>query len=238
MKWVKIPDEIIDEPLTDDELGAVIRIMILINRKGEMPNEVLRKRYVSTRKFKRIEERLGKFASFSLETFQNYSEKKLKNSERISKFRHETKKCNALHTPLRNAYVSSLDVDIDKEGDKEINNKDIINKKNNNKKRVDIVEVEKKINYSEFVMLKPSQHKSLIKQFGDIDTEACISALDNYIPNGKSKYKCHYRAILSWVIKRVEEEKSVLKSDKSLGYRDKQSLGILEDIRKEESRNG
>ena len=100
-----------------------------------------------------------------------------------------------------------------------------------NKKKIII----KKVQYSEFVFLHETEHNKLVDKYGEAFTQACINALDSYIPNKPSHpYKDHYRAILTWVVRQVKEEKSALNTDKTLGRKDRLGIGILEDIRREE----
>lgn len=62
-----------------------------------------------------------------------------------------------------------------------------------------------KIKYSEFVEMTPEQYKRLIDKYGFKQTANMIFTLDLAIPNQLRKpYKCHYRAILSWVVKEVK----------------------------------
>lgn len=66
--------------------------------------------------------------------------------------------------------------------------------------------ITKKSTYREFVTLTPTQYQSLIEKYGQEQTEVMLDMLDNYKgANGKA-YKDDYRAILSWVVKKYNEE--------------------------------
>lgn len=104
------------------------------------------------------------------------------------------------------------------------------------KKNKELIMENPKIKFSEFVELTQEEYDKLVIDFGEDFTKECIKQLDNYIPNMTRKpYKDHNRAIRSWVIKRVKEDGSVLNTTKTLGRKDRQGLGILEDIRQEEA---
>lgn len=64
----------------------------------------------------------------------------------------------------------------------------------------------KKIKYAEFVSMTEQEHQKLVDQYGREKTERFITVLDNYAGSTGKEYKSDYRAILNWVVKRVEEE--------------------------------
>lgn len=51
-----------------------------------------------------------------------------------------------------------------------------------------------------------AEHKKLIEQYGEEKTARMIEALDNYKGSKGKQYKSDYRAILSWVVDKVEKE--------------------------------
>ncbi|WP_280754309.1 DUF4373 domain-containing protein [Paenibacillus sp. LBL] len=63
-----------------------------------------------------------------------------------------------------------------------------------------------KIHYAEFVTLSQEEHDKLISSHGEEKTKRMIDILDNYKGANNKKYASDYRAILNWVVKRVEEE--------------------------------
>ena len=77
-------------------------------------------------------------------------------------------------------------------------NKNVKNDKN--------VKNERKVQYAEFVKMTPEEYQKLIDQFGKHATNRMIEILDNYKGSKGKTYKCDYRAILSWVTKRYQEE--------------------------------
>ena len=52
------------------------------------------------------------------------------------------------------------------------------------------------------------EYNLLLKKFGEKNAIDAIQELDNYIPNSQRKkpYRCHYRAICSWVIPKILEK--------------------------------
>lgn len=76
-------------------------------------------------------------------------------------------------------------------------------------------EQEEKIHFAEFVSMTNAEYEKLVSTYGKEFADQCISILDNYKgANGKT-YKSDYRAILNWVIDRVQQDtKIVVKSEK------------------------
>ncbi len=63
------------------------------------------------------------------------------------------------------------------------------------------------IKYREFVSMTESEYQKLVAKYGIIQTERMIDILDNYKGSKGKKYRSDYRAILSWVVSRYEEER-------------------------------
>ena len=63
-----------------------------------------------------------------------------------------------------------------------------------------------KIKLSEYVSMTEEQHQKLIDEHGERATKAMITILDNYKGAKGKQYKCDYRAILNWVVKRYTDE--------------------------------
>lgn len=74
-----------------------------------------------------------------------------------------------------------------------------------NKSKVNKKEQEEKVHFAEFVSMTNAEYEKLVSTYGTDFVDQCIDVLDNYKgANGKS-YKSDYRAILNWVIDRVEQ---------------------------------
>ena len=67
-------------------------------------------------------------------------------------------------------------------------------------------EPEKK-KYAEFVRMTEKEYEQLVGKYGLPFTTACIEELDNYKGAKGKTYKNDYRAILSWVVDRVNERR-------------------------------
>ncbi len=65
-----------------------------------------------------------------------------------------------------------------------------------------------KIKYGEYVQMTEDEHKKLIDKYGPEMTSRCIEVLDNYKGSKGTTYKNDYRAILSWVVDKVNDELS------------------------------
>lgn len=65
----------------------------------------------------------------------------------------------------------------------------------------------KKKKYAEFVSMTEEEYGKLVAEHGMIFVTACIAELDNYKGSRGKKYKSDYRAILSWVVDRVNEKR-------------------------------
>lgn len=64
----------------------------------------------------------------------------------------------------------------------------------------------KKIAYAEFVRMTEEEYGRLLSGHGEEKTKRAIEILDNYKGSNGKTYKSDYRAILNWVIDRVNEE--------------------------------
>ena len=58
--------------------------------------------------------------------------------------------------------------------------------------------------YSEFVKMTEIEYQTLVSKYGEEFTKACIFKLDTYKGSNGKQYKDDYRAILSWVVERVQ----------------------------------
>lgn len=67
-------------------------------------------------------------------------------------------------------------------------------------------EQEKK-SYAKYVKMTESNYKRLVELYGERFTEACVQRLDSYKGSKGKRYKDDYRAILSWVVRAVSEER-------------------------------
>lgn len=63
-----------------------------------------------------------------------------------------------------------------------------------------------KKSYAEFVKMTEANYTRLVELYGEAFTMACITKLDLYKGSKGKTYKDDYRAILSWVVRQVNED--------------------------------
>ena len=69
--------------------------------------------------------------------------------------------------------------------------------------------LKQKFKYAEFVSLDNDEYSSLVAKLGSEERfNRCVEILDNYKGASGKRYKSDYRAILNWVIARLEEEEN------------------------------
>ncbi|MCK9160262.1 MAG: hypothetical protein WCR45_02960 [Bacteroidaceae bacterium] len=100
-----------------------------------------------------------------------------------------------------------------------------------------------KINYAEFVSMTNEEHQRLIDKYGDDKTNAMVDILDNYKGSKGTSYKNDYRAILSWVVKRYEDDTSINKmaTKKSANQRVADGISAMElarELERKRDKNG
>lgn len=66
---------------------------------------------------------------------------------------------------------------------------------------------EKKLQIAEFVSMTEAEYQKLLDEYGQEDADALVSILDNYKGSSGKRYKSDYRAIKSWCVERLEEQK-------------------------------
>ena len=67
-----------------------------------------------------------------------------------------------------------------------------------------------KIEFAEFVRMTQSEYDKLIDKYGKAAVDKFVDVLDNYKGANKKKYDSDYRAILSWVVDKVQREHPAL----------------------------
>jgi len=100
------------------------------------------------------------------------------------------------------------EIEIDKEIDKDKEPPKSPKRKSTKSKQLETPTVQKH-QYAEFVTMTNDEYQSLVdnEHLGtQTAVNRCIEILDNYKGSNGKKYKNDYRAILTWVIDRYEEE--------------------------------
>lgn len=65
-----------------------------------------------------------------------------------------------------------------------------------------------KLKFAENVSMTQEQHAKLLVEYGEADTARLVTILDNYKGSSGKRYKDDYKAILSWCVDRLNEEKA------------------------------
>lgn len=63
------------------------------------------------------------------------------------------------------------------------------------------------VQLADYVTMTNAEHQKLLDAYGEADTARLIEILDNYKGSTGKRYKSDYRAILSWCVERLAEEK-------------------------------
>lgn len=94
---------------------------------------------------------------------------------------------------------------------------------NDNQSSVSTSRAKDKIQFAEFVSMTEDEHQKLVDEFGTADARALIDILDNYKGSSGKRYKSDYRAIRSWCVERLEEQKR--KSQPRFAYQQQAPVG-------------
>lgn len=104
-------------------------------------------------------------------------------------------------------------ISIDINGNQEKSNVPVIDIRNRNRNTyIDAQTAQKpepkseKVQYAEYVRMKESDYQKLVTRFGDAAVKRMIEVLDSYKGANGKKYKDDYRAILNWVVERVQKD--------------------------------
>lgn len=65
-----------------------------------------------------------------------------------------------------------------------------------------------KIHFAEFVTMTNAEYEKLVSTYSKKFADQCIKTLDNYKGSSGKKYRSDYRAILSWVVDKVQKDTS------------------------------
>lgn len=74
-----------------------------------------------------------------------------------------------------------------------------------------------KVQFAENVTMTNDEYERLLATHGAADTQRLIEILDNYKGSTGKKYTSDYRAVLSWCVDRLAEQKAKAKTAKSMG---------------------
>jgi hypothetical protein len=123
--------------------------------------------------------------------------------------------------------------------DQQVTTKEKGSNKVNKDKKVNKKDIIPKINFAEFVSMTQEEYDKLLEAHEQDKLNRIIETLDNYKGSTGKKYTSDYRAILNWVVSRVEEDERKLTLVKGGGNGGKYQTGyagVSEASRKAASR--
>lgn len=212
--------------MTDEDVGKYIRLLCLQHQKGHLKEKEMLSICKSFNedifsKFKKDEE--GNYYNERLEYESNkrkaYSESRRNNRKKKEEIYEKDMKniCNSYeeHMENENENINKNDIEI----------------KDNRKKGSKGKKEEEKIHFAEFVSMTNAEYEKLVSTYGKEFADQCIYTLDNYKGSKGKTYKSDYRAILSWVVEKVEQTSKTKKN----GMNDFKEL--WEEANNEQNRN-
>lgn len=92
---------------------------------------------------------------------------------------------------------------------------------------------EEKSSFGDYVKMTAAEYNFLVQDYGESGTKEMIEILDHYKGANpvKRKYVSDYRAILSWVVKRWQEDQrksSLSLPSKEMGFAEQVALGLIQ----------
>ena len=210
--------------MTDEDVGKYIRLLCLQHQKGHLKEKEMLSICKSFNedifsKFKKDEE--GNYYNERLEYESNkrkaYSESRRNNRKKKEETYEKDMKniCNSYEEHMENENINENGIEI----------------KDNRKKGSKGKKEEEKIHFAEFVSMTNAEYEKLVSTYGKEFADQCIYTLDNYKGSKGKTYKSDYRAILSWVVEKVEQTSKTKKN----GMNDFKEL--WEEANNEQNRN-
>lgn len=180
--------------LSDEEVGRLVRALLVYQRTGQYPVLPGNERFL----FHTCKAQIDRDNEKYRETVSSRSNAGKKGAS--SRWQGQAKdgknsKCHICHDE-NGKHGKDEEEDKDKDKDKDEDNI-----------TPHVPPTEPKIQWAEYVSMTNAEHQKLLDTHGPADTARLIEILDNYKGSSGKKYKSDYRAILSWVEDRLEEEK-------------------------------
>ena len=194
--YAALPHEYLEEmsALSDEEFGRLIRALLQYSATGQMPELTGAERIL----LPRVKMQEDRYRANYAELSEARSEAGKKGAQAKSGKVKQTQ-ANAGKRKQAQAKHSNTETET---------NTDISPsyRKEDSGARVKEAK-EPKVQWAENVTMTNSEHEKLLAAHGPADTERLIEILDNYKGATGKKYASDYRAILSWVVDRLAEEK-------------------------------
>lgn len=182
--------------LSDEEVGRLVRALLEYQRTGQYPVLPGNERFL----FHTCKAQIDRDNEKYRETVSSRASAGKKGAEARWQRQNKDGKNSKCHICHDENGKHGKDKDEEKEEDKE---------KDKDKDNITphIPPTEPKVQWAEYVSMTNAEHQKLLDTHGPVDTARLIEILDNYKGSSGKKYKNDYRAILSWVEDRLEEEK-------------------------------
>lgn len=196
--------------MSDEEIGQYIKLLCLQHQKGHLKekdilnicktnNEEIFSKFKKDNEGNYYNERLDE----EIIRRKKYSESRREN--RKKKITHEKDINNICNSYEKHMETKTITKTINETENKKIDNRGMgeEEKKEENIKK----EQEEKIHFAEFVTMTNVEYNKLVNTYSKEFADQCITVLDNYKGSNGKKYKSDYRAILNWVVDRVNQDK-------------------------------
>lgn len=178
--------------LSDEEVGRLVRALLEYQRTGQaqvLPGNERFLFHTCKAQIDRDNEKYRETVSSRASAGKKGAESRWQSQNKDGK----NSKCHICHDE-NGKHSKDKDKDKEKEEDKD-------------NITPHIPPTEPKVQWAEYVSMTNAEHQKLLDTHGPADTARLIEILDNYKGSSGKKYKSDYRAILSWVEDRLEEEK-------------------------------
>lgn len=212
--WIKIHRKILDNPIVckDSETFA-IWIYLLLNATHQDVPALFKGKRITLQKGQLLTGILS--IAKKLDIDKSKVQRTLKSFENDKQIEQQMSNQNRLISILNWEEYQNIDKPNDKQlineretSDKQvITNKNVKNDKNVKNGRNNNKPAEPKIHFAEFVSMTNAEYEKLVSTHGKEFADQCIKELDNYKGANGKKYQSDYRAILSWVVDKVNKQK-------------------------------
>lgn len=159
--------------------------------------------------------RFNKFSLYRVKNYQNYNQQ---NNQQDNQHINQQKTASPLgEMSLDNQQNNQQDnqqINLQSTSSQPANNQQLTTKEECKERKNVKNDKNKKIKYGDYVSMTETEYNKLVEEHGEEKTKRMIEVLDNYKGSKGKTYKSDYRAILNWVVTRVNEEAS-----KRGGYR-------------------
>lgn len=195
MSYMKMFFDYLDamEPLGDAERGRLLTALLEYGRTGEAPQLSGNERFI----FPMIRAQMDRDTAAYESEMAAFTEAKREAGRKgglasaSRRKQSQAKPSKAEQSQANQAKDKDEDKDEDKDKDKD---------KDEDKSSAPV-------QWAENVTMTNAEHQKLLDAYGEADTERLILILDNYKGSSGKRYKSDYRAILSWCVDRLAEEK-------------------------------